>query len=422
MKKTFLITILVLFTVAPSCRGSLSLPAAREISTNRPSLTAQRYSIAANQKTEQQAFGGYLPQLSASHSSLFDKELSINESAHTLSLRGSQLIFDASGPQLQTKIAELTTQQTTYAYQASSSETRYVVAKNFLQAWLLEQKRTYIEKLSDYTILLEKKTNQLLEKKIINQITWASANASIMQNKATIAAYPHSVESARITLAQSMGYSSSDLLPTNLQYTLDKDSPIKKTTAEYITIAYNNRAELKSNQANEKQYELIAQSNKQSYLPSISAHGSISKTFAGAAQERGVSSSIGFNIQWNFFDGLQRYHAAQAANAQKLRTSFERQELKNSIAQAITTTYNAILITEQMLTAAQAQANAQRYVLEEAQIQYENGTIDETAYSNQLVQYAAATYELCTQKVNLQSNWQTLAWHCGYPASGVLDE
>jgi len=122
MKKTFLITILVLFTVAPSCRGSLSLPAAREISTNRPSLTAQRYSIAANQKTEQQAFGGYLPQLSASHSSLFDKELSINESAHTLSLRGSQLIFDASGPQLQTKIAELTTQQTTYAYQASSSE------------------------------------------------------------------------------------------------------------------------------------------------------------------------------------------------------------------------------------------------------------------------------------------------------------
>jgi outer membrane protein TolC len=422
MKKNFFLTMLVLCTVIQLCRGSLSLPAAREISTSRPALIAQKYSIAANQKAEQQAFGGYLPQLSAWHNSLFDRELSINESAHTLSLRGSQLIFDANGPQFQTKIAELTTQQTTYAYQASSAETRYLVAKNFLQTWLLEQKKAYIEKLTDYITLLEKKNNQLLEKKIINQISWAATSASIIQHKATITSYPFTIESARSSLAQSMGYASVSALPATLEYTLNTENRTKKTIAEYITIAYNNRAELKSNQAHEKQYELLAQSNKQSYLPSVSAHGSISKTFAGAAQQRGVSSSVGFNIQWNFFDGLQHYHAAGAANAQKLRTTFERQELKNSITQAITATYNTIFITEQMIAAAQAQTTAQLCLLEEAKMQYENGTIDETTYLNQQLQYAAASYELCTQKVNLESTWQTLAWQCGYPASGVIDE
>ena len=424
MKQSYVLYIIIAchWIVGPLKPQSLSLPAARSISDNRPSLNAQRYGIVANQKAEAQAFGGYLPRLSVSHSSQYAQELSTNTSAHTLSLNGSQLIFNPIGPQFQTKLAELATQQTTFAYQASSQETKYQVAVEFLNCWLLEQKKESIDAITYYTDLLEKKNTHLHTLNIINRQTWAATVATIAQNRATVSNYYTNIYAARTKLANSMGYASANHLPQTLSFNSEKPFPDQKDLSYYIDLAYAHRPELKSNSTAQQQYSLIAQSNRQSYLPTISAHGSISRTFAGAVQERGVATSVGLSITWNFFDGLQHINAAQAADAQKLRTTFERQELKNSIALAITTIYQTITSNQATLVALEAQEKAAYEAGLEAYNKQSNGSLDETGYAKIYLHHAMTHYDVLAQKITLHTNWQTLAWYCGYPSSGVFDE
>ncbi len=402
--------------------NSLTLPHAQAMSTTRPALEAQQYAISASKHSERQEMSRYLPQITATESSLFSKELNVNNSAHSISLRGSQLIFDASGPQLQTRIAALSTQKTTYQFHTTSHEIRHTVAIQFLKTWLLKQKDAYITQLANYITCLEERNNAEQAQQTINHITWAATAATIAQHQSTIHAHTLAYESARMALAQALGYGNSTAVPDLLHFNSDTPFPQLKTVDEYIALAYAHRPELKEKNATTEQYTLIAQSHRNSYLPTLSAHGSVSTTFAGSQLQQGTSAHIGFTLQWNLFDGLQRAHAAHQADAQKMRTHLERQELKNTIALMITTTYNTLIASTHTLAALEAQAALEQSKDQEAYIKYTHGSLDPVDYAKQKLASAAANYEICAQKITLHMHWQTLAWHCGYPTTGVLDE
>jgi len=408
--------------IASSCHATLTLPGAQSLSTDRPILAAYRQGIVASENVERQTFSGYLPQVSAKAHSLFNNELSTNQSAHTISLNGSQLIFDAAGPQLQSKIAAISTKKAHYQYEKNSHEARHNAAVSFFKAWLMQEKSELIYRLKQYTTLLEHKNNELLARKSINTLTWSATTAAIAQQRATIATYPIASESAQMTLRNALGHRYTSEHQIALNYNPTTALPELQPLSTYIALAYVHRPELQESNLNAEHYELIGQSHRRSYLPTLSAHGSISKTFAGASVQKGASANIGFSLQWNFFDGMQRVHAAHAADAQKLRTQFELQELKNSITLSLTASYNTIRSAAISLSAAKAQAAAEKEKTNEAELLYKNGTLDALGYAKQRLNYATALYEITTQRISLHINWHTLAWQCGYPASGVLDE
>lgn len=137
---------------------------------------------------------------------------------------------------------------------------------------------------------------------------------------------------------------------------------------------------------------------------------------------KGQSASIGVSLQWSFFDGTQSMRSAEIADANKLRVSFEKQELKNSIATAIVNTYNTLCTNEKMVEVARARVAAQEALFSQTTAAFAAGTVDALVLAKDAYDYAAALHDLRTQQVILHTNWQTLAWQCGYPISGVFNE
>ncbi len=407
---------------------TLNLPAAQIAGvTERPSLEASRQSIIVSQKDEQRLFGKLFPQISGSANALLattsvSDVSSSNETACTLSLQGSQILFNLPG-KIQGQIAALTTQRSTYQYQASSHEVRYTVSTHFLQAWLLQTKAPLIAALATYTDELEKNNNNLRQLNNINAITWSATAATIAQNRATIAGYPLAAASSLQMLRQSMGAGyvhTSEI--TELSYDLTHPLPERKEIQKYIDLAYANRPELKDKDLAMQQQELTAKSYRANYLPTISMQGNLSTTPTGANVMKGQSASIGVSLQWNFFDGTQSVRSAEIADANKLRVSFEKQELKNNIATAIINTYNTLCTNEKMVEVARARVAAQEALFSQTTAAFAAGTVDALVLAKDAYDYAAALHDLRAQQVTLHTNWQTLAWQCGYPTSGVFNE
>ena len=50
------------------------------------------------------------------------------------------------------------------------------------------------------------------------------------------------------------------------------------------------------------------------------------------------------------------------------------------------------------------------------------GTLSPVDYAKQLVAYYESAHEVKTKIITLHTQWQTLAYYCGYPPTGVLNE
>lgn len=277
-----------------------------------------------------------------------------------------------------------------------------------------------MQALADYTDQLEQNNDQLLKTGSINTITWSATAATVAQNRATIAAYPLTAQSALKTLKQSMGSHGTDI--AHLSYTLETPLPRRKTVDDYVALAYVHRPELKDKDAAAEQQTLIARSYRRSYLPTVSTQASLGNTFGGARIEQGKTVNIGVTLQWNLFDGFQGVRAAQAADANRLRTSFEKQELKNAIATNIANLYNTLCSNEMLAVATQKRKEAQQALLTQTTAAFATQAVDALVLAKDTYEYESAAHELRTQHITLHINWQTLAWYCGYPTSGVLHE
>jgi outer membrane protein TolC len=389
----------------------------------KPSLKASAQNIAVSEYNESHEYSKLLPQLTVSHASFLSKELSLDATQHTITLQGSQLIFNAAGPQLQGRIAALSTQQATYQHKVQCNELRYALATQFLQTFLLQEKNTLMIALQKYTLIYACTTQRQYAQGISNILASLAAQTTIAENNAAITEYNNAKKSSQSLLAHLMGTSkSSRLSRTKLSFSLTKPIPPLQSVSYYIECALQHRPELQEKKVSRDQYALIARSHRLSYLPTISTQAALSKTFAGALTEQGATTSLGLTLQWNFFDGFQRVHAAHAADAQKLRTSFEQQELQSLITHQITQTHATITALQRTLKAAQAGHKEQLIRVKNVQLMLSLGTLSPVDYAKQIVTYCESAHAVKTKIIALHTQWQTLAYYCGYPPTGVLNE
>ena len=411
MKKYFAL----LFLLNTSTGNALDISGVtNSIDHQRPLLKAQAQTITHAQHLERKASAAYLPQLSTSHVSSFSQEHStIDKSTHTLSLTGKQLIFSPNGPQLQRKIAATATQQAQHAFTATSNQAHHDGVHAFLDAWLLQEKKDVIDLLSHYSDHLNAQVNAQHVSGGMSTPDALAQHATITQNQATITAYYHEQSAARAQLRRAMGshhYSDS----TPLHFTPQSSTNLLPLS-EYIAMAYAYRPELKQKTAALEQHRLNARSHRLSYLPSVHLHGSVGRTFSGTGPDRGTDANVGISASWQFFDGMQQRYAAQASDANLLRTQFEHQELRNKITQEVTTTYHTMHASLAAIRAAHAQSRAQQQLAQRERTAHHLGMLNNIDHAKQAYTAARARHELLAQQVALRKHQETLFLYCGCP-------
>jgi len=404
--------------------AALTLPQARATGlSEKQSLKASAQTIAAYEFNELREYSKLLPQLTVSHTSFLDKELSLDTTQHTLTLHGSQIIFDAAGPQFQAHIAKLHTEQATYHYKLECNELRHSVATQFLQTWLLQEKQTVIAALKKYTTILLCTAEREYTQGKSNSLEYLATKTTIADQCAAIAAHKYELKTAHSLLIHLMGkqHTKHPTLP-RLSYSLTTQLPSLEPLSYYIHLAFQYRPELQEKKSTHNQYRLIARSHRLGYLPTISTHATLSKTFAGAQSKQGTNTSLGVSVQWNFFDGLQRVHAAHAADAHTLRTSFEQQDLKSVITHQITQLYNTLEISRHTLATTRARLQENILQLKNAEHMYTKHMLNALGLAKQRFNYCQASHAFRAHSIDLHTHWQTLAYYCGYPPQGVFHE
>lgn len=394
--------------------SSLHLPTAHHTAAQqRPLLKAHEQTINARKAAESAAFAGYLPQLGATNSSVFEAEKGVDTTVHTIKLSGSQLIFDMAGPLAKASIAKQATKHAQHTYRAATHATQEAVTTAFLDAWLAQEKEAYITVLTKASQRIVARAHAAHRLQATNTHTHAGALSLDAKQQAAVASYPHEIQRTRRAL-YSLLHQSDD--QATLHYAPLQPAPLQ-AERYYQELAQQHRPELKANQATEEQYALQRSASNAQYLPKISVTGSLSKTYGGNTSLRGTDSLIGLHATWSFFDGLTNYHQAHEAEANRLRTTFERQELYNTITRQVSTAYHLLQEKMHELEAANAAFDEQAGRWVRAQHKYRLSALRNDAFLAQQVTYEAAAHALRAAQVAVRKQEETLAYHCGYPAS-----
>lgn len=403
----------------------------------RPAIKAAHQAIAISTTQEHKATAAYLPQLSARHTTLFDREKSIEQTAHTLSLHGAQLIFDPAGPQLQRQIATCATARARHTFTATTHSAQHEIAHAFYDAWLLQEKAPLIAALRD--LVHEEQKRVTLQHKVAqkNIHTLAQTQAHNAKRQADINGYEHEVEAAWALLQRLTGEYEVSTMPY-LHYALDHgfqhsrsastaDTAKSGMTSQkhfishlkplqhYIDLALTLRPELKEKKEAHHEHTLAARQQRLGYLPRVSMQANLGKTFAGTTSSQGTDVNLSITASWNFFDGLQRSHAAHAADAAALRAQFEQHELRNTITQQVRTAYHKIASLQAASDAAHAAYLAEQGQWEQDRIAAELGSIDHVTLLKRAFSYHTAAHAWRAAHIALQKQHETLWYYCGYP-------
>lgn len=380
--------------------------------THRPLLKAHEHAIHASKQTESQARGRYLPQLSLSHSTLFDREHStLNTSTHTISLNGSQLIFSPNGPQLQTKIAAMSTSQAYHRFEAGTNKVRHETVHAFLDAWLLQEKQPLINALAQKSERQLDRSTATTQLDQTSQHDLAKASAENAHHTVTLDSYDHACNTATARLISSMGI---DSLSPVLHYQAEP-VPVLDKLDEYIATALTHRPELKEQHAVIEQHRLTARSHRLSYLPSFHVSGGVGQTFAGSEAKYGTNAHVSLTAKWEFFDGMQKKHAAHAADAHALRAELEQHELRLHIRREVTVAFEAVHTAAAQVRAADHTFQLGHGKWERDRTMFELGALSSASYHEQHHAYEQAAHELRSAQVSLRKKVETLAFQCGYP-------
>jgi outer membrane protein TolC len=405
-------TIIFLLLSTPLC--ALQLHDAHDTAlSQRPLLKAHEQTITANKAAESAAFAGYLPQLSATNTSLFEAEKGVDTTVHTIKLTGSQLIFDLAGPLAQSAIAKQATKQAQHTYRAATHATQEAVTHAFLDAWLIQEKQSYIETLSRVAQRSIATANHAHSLQATSTHTHAKALSLDAKQQAAVNAYDHELTRTRQQL-----YSLLDKTDDNaiLQY-----SPLTPGALQnedhYQELARAHRPELQANKAQQAQHDLQRRASTAQYLPKVSLTGSVSKAYSGNTSLRGTDSLVGLHATWSFFDGGTNYHRAREAEARRLRTQFELHELHNRIAREVSTAYHQLQEQLHTLNAATAAFDEHAGTWRRAQQQHRLQAISDTALLKEWLAYETAAHELRISQTAVRKLEETLAYRCGYPGT-----
>lgn len=407
-----IVSLLVFAHTAVYC-GALDLETAQYTAQNkRPLLKSYEQSIQSRKVTERQALAPLLPQLSASHTSTAETLQRVDTAGHTVTLSGSQLLFDAAGPLAQRTIAAHDTARARYAYYAASQANQEEVTHAFLDAWLMQEKKHLIAAL-DIVAQEEMQSAQTayrLEK--INVRSYKQACSLYESRQSIIHTYAHEEAKTRTILNNLVNH------PVELHHLAFTPLPAKPLQPEthYQELAQQNRPELKEKKEEIQQHAFQAGVHRSGYLPSVSISGSLSKTYGGTAALRGTDALISVRASWAFFDGLSHHYKAQGAEAERLRSEFALAEQRNHINTQVNTAYHTLQANIQALLAAQTKHDEMTTSWRQTEDEWRLGVINQLEYATEKYLYEEAAHAVRTAQVTVRKNEETLAYRCGYPA------
>jgi outer membrane protein TolC len=405
----------IALTLIPSCLAAhtIDIDAARTAAASeRPLIKAHKKGIAAAQYAESAAVAPLLPQITGGHTSLFDKDKSVHESTHTLSIKGTQLIFAPGGPLSQQAIAQKVTERQRHLSTAAQHKVRHDVTHAFLDAWLVQEEQALVDALATYSEGHIELSSARHTARTADTHALAQDQAAHLKEHVSRDTYTERLRSARSALAAALGRKT-DTDTTPLSFA-PQPLPALAPSARYSDAALAQRPELKEKTAAVSQYEQEASSHYRGYLPTVSASGSVAHTFAGHDALQGTQSVASISLSWPLFDGTLRANKAWAAEAKAEQETLSRAELTNTIRSQVSTAYAAAVTARKTAEYAQLEHDRQAALFKRTELAQAAGKQSRDALNRARYDSNKAAHDLRSAFVAAYKAEETLQYRCGY--------
>lgn len=416
-----------LVTSCPSCHGAtLSMQKATALAfKERPSLQALKFETKTKEINSIDALTGYFPQaaLSAQKSTgcLFPSgtptpgadSVTPLGTTSTIALSGSQLIFSFAGPIDLYQIAKKDAQAARIAESLHQDQIRISVETNFLQAWLLEQKKRTIEEqeaAAKYVFGTDTHKNKV---GLINKNEFLKAKANFSKEISQTKIYTDDLEISKHSLERAIGQSL-DKVSLNWEYKNYKIKPI----AYYHELAKANRKEIRIKDKEIRREELSKTYYAKGYLPSISAFGEVSRNTFKIGNPT-TCKEVGLSFTWNIFDGLSNIQKARASSAQKTKAILEKEDLLQQIKLDVEKSYFELLAQEKLLEAQEVEFESAQNEFVLNKKKEEIGDSSRIDFAVAKFAFEAAKFKLESARVAVALKERVLFFACGYPVSLV---
>jgi outer membrane protein TolC len=380
----------------------------------KPSIQALRQAKEVSIISRRSTMSPYLPQVSATGIQ-YDSDYSIKRSA---AIGITQLVYSFAGPQDTYRIAQKNVNKAEHAIEQSKDDIRLAIEKEFLNAWLLQQKENAITKLYNSSKETFEKDKHKYELKMLNQNDWLKANATFAQNIATVQSYQDDISISEQTLEYLIGEKHiinnlADNKQEVTKLTWDENyMPTLKPVEFYYELALRNRKDLKIKDETIKQKSIESNYYLKKYLPSISLFGNFTRYEAASSYN---SHNAGLKISWSIFDGLTNYFNKEAAKGNQIKTELEKQDLQQSIKVEIQTAYSNLMKYIKQLNSdlVSYKQSENEFNLKKQKLSL--GQVSETDFKTAEYTWNNVQYKFSEEKVAAILKERTLIHACGYP-------
>ena len=299
MKK--ILTALLAILLLPTQVQAMSLREAIQTAlTNNPSLQRTEKSIAVAEESLKVAKAGKGFSVSTSGGADFSKVESVEDSK-SISARVSGSIPLYTGKKLESQIksAELEIDSAKLLYDQARDDLAYQVATAYVDA---------LENLATKKVYLETETNLAEHEKNIAAMYDAGATAKIDLLRATVETSNAAQDTAKSQAAYEVALTKLATLMAEKSISNLTVEEIKTSSAfgeleEYISLAEENRADLKSDEIKAEQGELNVEIAKSGKRPTLSADIGAGLSAVSSRWHVTPSASAGVSATWNIFDG-----------------------------------------------------------------------------------------------------------------------
>jgi len=187
-----------------------------------------------------------------------------------------------------------------------------------------------------------------------------------------------------------------------------------KTLGFYYKKGLLNRKDIKIKQDAIDSQAYKSQYYAKQYVPSVSLFGSATKN----TMRTGNSTSpkeVGLQISWSFFDGASNYFNKSAADAEKMKSILEKNDLTAQVKLEIQQSYSALQKEIKKLEAEDASYNQAKNEFILRRKEFEVGSISPVDFRTAEYTYEAARFAWLNQVATTALKEQTLLYTCGYP-------
>jgi len=373
----------------------------------KPSIHAYQYGVDDYRRQRKSTLSTFLPNVTLSESFYNAKQAS--KIRNSFSVDASQTIFNPAQNNY-VKVYDAYVSSARHKKESHKDLIRLETETAFLNAWLLEQKKAFIDFFRMSTVEEFEKAKKQFLNNLLNKNDFLKAKATYEQNLATINSYQDEVNDATKTLKYY----------TNVPYQNLYWNPYEKFFLENINFYYQKamkyRKDLKTKQDTIDSEKHLSKYYKSQYIPSVSLFGSASKTIYRKGACSTFNKSAGLKISWSAFDGLSNYFNKSAADARKMKAILEKNDLRAQIKLEVQKAYSAIETELRKLEAQTYSYDQAKNEFDLKKEEFASGLISFVDFQTSKYNHENARFTWFSQAATTAVKYQNLLYSCGYPA------